>query len=305
MKQFDPEAPLVIGGVGGSGTRVVAEIAMRLGVYMGSDLNFANDNHWFTLLMKRPSLLQFDGAHETIEAIDLLTKVMTTNSPLTRTEKRTLARAVEDTRKQHARKWLKERAQTLKRRRRIKPSAYIGWGWKEPNSHIFLDRLYKRYPKMKYIHVIRHGLDMAFSGNQNQLHMWHDWFNLTSLKGNDPATALTFWCLANERAIQTARQLKSRFLLLDFDVLCTNPGRLVPSLVQFIAGSADVPLMHDLLGLPKRPETMGRYKERDLTVFRAADLATVKELGFPMARGIRPNIELPTPNIEHRSKGHE
>ena len=48
------QGPVVIGGVGGSGTRVVVEIMRRLGVYTGSDLNKAGDNKWFTLLCKLP-----------------------------------------------------------------------------------------------------------------------------------------------------------------------------------------------------------------------------------------------------------
>ena len=41
--------PVAIGGVGGSGTRVIAEILIQLGFYIGSDLNSANDNLWFML----------------------------------------------------------------------------------------------------------------------------------------------------------------------------------------------------------------------------------------------------------------
>jgi hypothetical protein len=37
------------------------------------------------------------------------------------------------------------------------------WGWKEPNTHVVLDRLWAELPRLKYVHVRRHGLDMAFS----------------------------------------------------------------------------------------------------------------------------------------------
>ena len=46
--------PLVIGGLGGSGTRVVADIVLAQGWYLGQDLNRAKDNLLFTLLFKRP-----------------------------------------------------------------------------------------------------------------------------------------------------------------------------------------------------------------------------------------------------------
>ena len=33
------------------------------------------------------------------------------------------------------------------------------WGWKEPNTHIVLPQILKLAPGLKYIHVVRHGLD--------------------------------------------------------------------------------------------------------------------------------------------------
>ncbi len=50
----EPKGPIVVGGVGGSGTRVVEEIMRRLDIYTGSDLNVAGDNRWFTFLCKLP-----------------------------------------------------------------------------------------------------------------------------------------------------------------------------------------------------------------------------------------------------------
>ena len=47
--------PVVIGGVGGSGTRVLAEILSLFGFYLGNDLNGAKDNLVYTLLFKRPN----------------------------------------------------------------------------------------------------------------------------------------------------------------------------------------------------------------------------------------------------------
>lgn len=43
--------PVVIGGLGGSGTRVHAAFSQLAGYYLGSDLNQAHDNQWVILLM--------------------------------------------------------------------------------------------------------------------------------------------------------------------------------------------------------------------------------------------------------------
>src|SRR5690606_16779845 len=74
-------------------------------------------------------------------------------------------------RPQHPARWLKERVRLLLSQPKDRPNTKY-WGWKEPNSHIFLDYLCKSIPDMKYIHVCRNGLDMAYSTNQNQLKLW-------------------------------------------------------------------------------------------------------------------------------------
>ncbi len=47
--------PVIIGGVGGSGTRVIAELLSKIGYYIGNDLNNASDNLLYTLIFKRPN----------------------------------------------------------------------------------------------------------------------------------------------------------------------------------------------------------------------------------------------------------
>ena len=49
--------PVIVGGIGGSGTRLVAGLLQIFGYYIGDDLNDSLDNHWFTLLFKRRSIL--------------------------------------------------------------------------------------------------------------------------------------------------------------------------------------------------------------------------------------------------------
>ena len=44
----------------------------------------------------------------------------------------------------------------------------IEWGWKEPNTHMILPFLLKKYKNLRYIHIMRNGLDNAYSKNQNQ-----------------------------------------------------------------------------------------------------------------------------------------
>jgi hypothetical protein len=274
---------LVIGGLGGSGTRLVAEIARRLRIFIGVHLNNANDNLWFTLLLKRPSVREPAHKNDAHAALDLLTKAMTSGVRLTRPERQLIRAAVSETPRPHDQKRLRHWARTLKRRPNPDSERHVGWGWKEPNSHVFLDHLDDHFPRLRYIHVLRNGLDMAISKNQRQIGNWHRYFGVPAPPpgGPSPAAALHFWCVANQRAISFAGSLGSRFLCVNYDELCLDPARELPPLLSFIAGDMGAGQMHQLAGLMK-PRSIGRHKELDLSCFDPADLAVVEDLGFPI-----------------------
>ena len=61
----------MIGGVGGSGTRVVAQMMSEAGVYIGDLLNEPNDNLWFTLLFRRPWLLNDENEKQQLKLSEI------------------------------------------------------------------------------------------------------------------------------------------------------------------------------------------------------------------------------------------
>jgi len=70
--------PVVVGGVGGSGTRVIARMLVNLGYYIGDDLNDALDNLWFVLLFNYLDIL--DVAFDEFGGLlDLFVKAMVLN----------------------------------------------------------------------------------------------------------------------------------------------------------------------------------------------------------------------------------
>src|SRR3972149_1061765 len=197
--------PVAIGGVGGSGTRVGAEILIHLGFYMGKDLNSANDNLWFTLLFKRPRWFLENSEKNESQIVKGLS--------------------------------IFEKAMTLIRSKKPDTSRYIGWGWKEPNTHIYIELLDKYFQNLKYIHLIRHGIDMAYSSNQSQVYNWGTMFGI---KADDPSTplpklSLKYWNKANRRAMDFGyKLLRERFLVVNFDKLCTNPWCEIERLIDFL-----------------------------------------------------------------------
>ena len=285
--------PVAIGGVGGSGTRVVAEILIHLGFYMGKDLNSANDNLWFTLLFKRPRwFLENSEKNESqiVKGLSIFEKAMTVGLQPRHEEKRfIMAATLEMMTKGHDYSgsgrgfWQIKRAITLIRSKKPDTSRYIGWGWKEPNTHIYIELLDKYFQNLKYIHLIRHGIDMAYSSNQSQVYNWGTMFGI---KLHDPSIplpklSLMYWNEANRRAITLGQKfLKERFLVINFDKLCMNPRREIISLIDFLRLDIKCVNMEELERLPQFPESAGRYKNYDLSIFDKAEIEAVRELGF-------------------------
>ena len=231
QKNGELSGPVIIGGVGGSGTRVVAEIINLLGFYIGDDLNPAKDNLWFLLLFKRPRWFRRTrhDKHEIFTGLRLLSKAMLHKIGPGWPEVKFLIRAVlEISIFGHNYKgdgrglWPFVRAWNMVAghpKMILNPNR---WGWKEPNSHIYLDYLADFFSNMKYIHTIRHGLDMAFSDNQQQLYNWGPIFGLElpKTKSDEPAASLKFWIKSNRRVIESGQNWVIRIFWLSTLIDC-------------------------------------------------------------------------------------
>jgi hypothetical protein len=288
--------PVVIGGVGGSGTRVLAQILMDMGFYMGGDLNQVFDFLWFTFLFNRPKwFINHAGEDEQLvfRGLDILTKAMAGPFYPLPNELSFIVRAVAG--------WVcagysPRILRTAKRLRKalksilelicseeVDFSRYVGWGWKEPNSHIYIDYLDKYFERLKFIHVIRHGLDIAYSSNKLQLFNWGPFFNVDVPHSAKllPEAALEYWIRANRRAIALGEWLGcDKFLLIDFDKLCSSPRTEIERLITFLELDPRKLDIDSLCSIPKAPGSIGRYKQHDLSVFNQEHIEIVRELGF-------------------------
>ena len=69
--------PLVaVGALGGSGTRVIAQILMDLGVDLGGVLNEPNDNLIFTALFKSPKWYQLSNKEDVRKRLRIFDRFM-------------------------------------------------------------------------------------------------------------------------------------------------------------------------------------------------------------------------------------
>lgn len=289
--------PIAIGGIGGSGTRVVAEILIQLGFYLGKDLNVARDNLWFTLLFKRPHWFLKNSVRkesQIFKGLTIFEKAMTADVKFHYEELSFIIGAVVEMMfKGHdylgagRGLWPIKRGIAMFRSKISDHANYIGWGWKEPNTHIYIEYLNKYFQNFKYIHLIRHGIDMAYSNNQSQLFNWGTMFGIAAHDVTIPLPrrSLRYWHEANKRAITLGQKLlKERFLVINFDKLCINPGREIELLIDFLGLDTKGVKMNELQRLPQPPESYGRYKNYDLSIFSKDEIEAVKEFGFVVDR---------------------
>lgn len=275
-----PRPPVVIGGLGGSGTRLIAAILQQLNFDMGSDLNRTNDNLAFTFLFKRPELWPVqEHIPEIRQAMDVFFKTGFFRTPLDNKEIRLIHEIARINSLKHPADWLEKRLENLeKQSKHLQQPTH--WGWKEPNTHIFLPALADCVAELKYIHVMRHGLDMANSTNQSQVNLWGHLLTGEEITGPTPQISFHYWCAVHRRVLQVSRNMRSRFYLLNYDDFCFQPEQELGSLLDYLEMEVADKVFSELVQMVNPPATIGRYKSRPEISARADDITLLKQLGF-------------------------
>lgn len=199
---LDTGAPLVIGGTGGSGTRAVKRMVDATGRFMGANLNASED---------ALDLVRFDWNWGLSWLEDGASNEM----------RAAFAQAVE-------------------RHIALAPSRATTWGRKHPHSYLLLAFLDEHFPRLRFVHVVRDGRDIALSTNQNQLYHYGKQLLADSLAdAPPPIRSLGFWGEANLRAADYGEgQLGERYLRMRFEDVCSQPAAEARRVVAF-AGGAD------------------------------------------------------------------
>jgi len=255
--------PIAIGGVGGSGTRVVASVLKECGFFLGNDLNKRYDNLWYTLMFRRRSLAGASTA-EIARLADIFVAAMSGTGCTDPEAHELLEQIAGEDREEFKPEWRATRAKSL-RKSLLEGKQHESWAWKEPNTHILLDRLAESIPGLRYIHVIRDGRDMAFSANQNQVKFWAEAvFGMDGLDPSAPAGALRYWRLANERIRRLKDDGALPILEVGFECLCEHPARQILAIAEFCGvtvtreGAADIAAR-----TVRAPATIGRFQDMD------------------------------------------
>lgn len=269
-------SPVAVGGVGGSGTRVIANALTIIGYYIGDDLNEALDNLWFTLFFRRRSILLEDELG-LVALIKLFLLKMSGNSSL---PAEAFALVSQLPMRHHAdlQHQLVARVNTFISGTTVRDYGQP-WGWKEPNTHIIIERMLRECPELLYVHVNRHPLDMSLSSNQNQLSLWGPLFLNRDIVV-DPTTSLSYWCAAHRRITTLSRNMPHRVHMVDFNSFCGNPEQHCLRLAEFLHARIDAIALIRISAAVRKPASAGRFSGYDLGLFDPADLSYVREIGY-------------------------
>lgn len=298
-RKFKSKEPyVVIGGVGGSGTRLIAMMLSGLGLNIGSNLNDPLDNNVFVYLFRRIQTLDVIQDKKLFQMyLSILRKTFCeTKEQLTSKELKLIDQLSTIKNQGVSYKWLEEQhclikknvekgplkegieqIQSIRDKYELEQPLKGKWGWKSPNSHVIMKELFEEYPNMKYIMVVRNGLDMAYSDNQGQLALWGPvlFSNWKKEWKKSPRLSLKYWRMVHERIMKDSKD--KNFLWLDYDKLCVEPEKYLPILFDFL----EIPheYIESVKPMIKVSSGIGRFREHE-NVFDEEDIEFVKKLGY-------------------------
>jgi hypothetical protein len=178
-------APVVVGGTGGSGTRLIVGLLRAVGVAMGHRVNGADDALDFVRLYDLHANAWLSGALDVPGFEAGLCGALTAHAAA----------------------------------RPGRP-----WGWKNPRSVYWLPLLDAAFPGLRYLHVVRDGLDMTTSANQRQLKL-HGAQVLGPAMAGLPAdeASLRLWTVVNLSAAEFGAGMGGRYLRVRYEDACDDP----------------------------------------------------------------------------------
>jgi hypothetical protein len=275
-KRAPPFRIVAVGGVGGSGTRVLASILSELGFATGPALNAQLDNQWFTLLFKHRGIRQLPALSFVARYRQFRGRMALGAAPEPMDEAERISLLSADRAGQHAPERLAEWLVTLQQPGEPAPGGK--WCWKEPNTHVVIDRILDLEPELAYLHVWRDPIYMSRSKNQNQLAMWGP-----EALGNrfEPTRrgSLAHWVAVHRRMIELRDRFPNRVGLVRFEDLCLSPTATLAGVARFLRLGLDAERIVRL-GELIDPTRMIKSERTEFDEYDSRDVAALQSWGL-------------------------
>lgn len=134
------------------------------------------------------------------------------------------------------------------------------WGWKNPRTIFLIPFFNQMYPSMKFIHVIRDGRDHAFHPRFTYLSHQKCLLSAEERKLPTPQSKALAWSRTNQMGEENAKKyLSGRYIQSTLESLCKDPLREVSRILAFL-GTSNPELAKRASRLVKAPPCLGRWR---------------------------------------------
>jgi hypothetical protein len=235
-------SPIVVIGMHRSGTRLLVDVLDKLGVFMGADRQ--GDAESVAFMMINEWLLHQCGAFwsEPMSAHFILSQPEVVEA-LAGSARQALGAQLD--------KYAGPAGLPLEGRAKELPP----FGWKDPRNTFTLPVWKQVFPRLRVIHIVRHGIDVAASLSRRHLKALlaatggtaptpltvirdNPFGILSSRRGWTLTEALTMWEQYLEKARLESAELGERALEIRYEDLLSEPERIIPLVAKFCGVAA-------------------------------------------------------------------
>jgi hypothetical protein len=276
-------SPLIVVGMHRSGTRLLAQVLARLGVFMGDDQQADSESLMFMSINE--GILHQCGAFwsEPMSAHFLLSQPESV-SALAASVRATLASRFGEFLGRSGWHWDSGAG-------RQRP-----FGWKDPRNTFTLPVWRQVFPNARVVHVVRHGVDVAASLARRHAaalreasgERWpsaltvvqdHAAGILSSRRGWTLAEALTMWEQYVEKARVEMADAASRALEVRYEALLQTPDEVVSDIARFCG--LPVPAQDaDWLRSIRSDRAFAYRRDVELTAFAESNREALERYGY-------------------------
>ena len=231
--------PILIGGTGGSGTRVYALLLEAGEVYMGPDRTRPEEPRGILPFTRSFTPRLIARTRSVTYRVDDVPESLWSEAS---GELRSFATHV------------RERC----------PPEFERWGWKHPRNLYLLPLFARLFPNFRFVHVVRDGRDMALAGTQGQLKKLGPWLLPGSTGLPVWTESVRLWSLVNIAVSDWCENnLGSRYVCSRFEDLCSHPREEVSRLFGGLDLAADEAMIESASHLVRVPESLGRWRQME------------------------------------------
>jgi hypothetical protein len=154
------------------------------------------------------------------------------------------------------------------------------WGWKNPRCMWVIPFLASHYPEMKFIHLVRDGRDVALSANMNLLRK----HGALLLGDEHPErdrvrSQLRLWAVGNLAAARDGeRLLGPNYLRLSYELLCSEPRETLTRIYDHLEQEATPALLDRAQRLIVPSTSIGGWRKSDYRILHEPDAEIAEAL---------------------------